>query len=909
MLRQVNIDGVLYKIGDSRFEGDNLAYIQLPESITVGTPLTDLAPIQKALDSTDGSLLYAPSLNIFFAPTASSTPDTTRIWASTTGDKGYQLKATLNESGILSSAVVVEAPAAEGAYIIEYDDLDCIFVTDPTTLATTPEAIALAQRIIDHKDCPTYIHVNMIPTIDDYLLLNHYSLNGVDEKLCYHFVADKCVFLENARIEINVGIDAASGLANGGSCYSNSFSLENYKDLLEASDALAADKKYVDTELAIKIAKLLKNSVNPSIRGDIIWKYNTNTFINTKHEYDWDEECDVDTFEMPTKVDDTVLGGTLIYPITVYSKTEGKVTTYLGAVVKPPTTDHVVVSKEYMEVPTGHASHTCLEASISGTTLNITHKNESHISSVIHVPNSVLFTSDAAFELKFAPGMFATSYTPDAKFEISKDGLTWNQAVWDDGVTLKADTLNSELGKYSVFIKGDNHITKSEDEYCSFSVVDATEDIEVSGILDALWGGKDPVPYAAKGMFTFMMGLIDAKNLVLPTKASAYMYQDAFMMASIITAPQLPATTLAEHCYEGMFNNCTALTSVPAVLPATTLADSCYMNMFNGCSALASIPQLPATTLTEHCYDGMFSFTALTATPKLPANILADYCYNQMFNGCSALTLTSELPATTLTDHCYYEMFMDCTSITSAPELPATTLATSCYFQMFQGCTSLAKAPELPATTLPERCYTSMFQGCTSLTKPVVFPEITTITNCMGSMFMHCTGIKWATSGTPYIIKTTDGSTTTPYTTDMFKNNGGSPLPGGSGTPDYNTVYYLKTGGTNKKFTVNWTDYAKEHFEETMEPHRWGVLLEGAQISEAAPWYNVDWFNAIEEDYIIKGDVISADGTINLHATAEYKPDWSSSTEKLFYDSTTKVEYNFQYYPSSGNIYLCVYKY
>ena len=37
-------------------------------------------------------------------------------------------------------------------------------------------------------------------------------------------------------------------------------------------------------------------------------------------------------------------------------------------------------------------------------------------------------------------------------------------------------------------------------------------------------------------------------------------------------------------------------------LPATTLADSCYSGMFNGCTSLTTAPTLPATTLANYCY-------------------------------------------------------------------------------------------------------------------------------------------------------------------------------------------------------------------------------------------------------------------------------------------------------------------
>ena len=81
----------------------------------------------------------------------------------------------------------------------------------------------------------------------------------------------------------------------------------------------------------------------------------------------------------------------------------------------------------------------------------------------------------------------------------------------------------------------------------------------------------------------------------------------------------LPATTLAERCYEFMFDGCTSLVNAP-VLPATTLAPHCYDTMFRSCKSLTTAPELPATTLTSYCYCGMFAgCTGLTTAPALPA--------------------------------------------------------------------------------------------------------------------------------------------------------------------------------------------------------------------------------------------------------------------------------------------------
>ena len=116
-----------------------------------------------------------------------------------------------------------------------------------------------------------------------------------------------------------------------------------------------------------------------------------------------------------------------------------------------------------------------------------------------------------------------------------------------------------------------------------------------------------------------------------------------------------------------------------------------FCSLFNGCSVLTSAPELPATKLAEDCYYQMFSgCTNLTAAPELPATTLENSCYRDMFRSCTKLTSAPELPATTLADFCYYGMFEKCTNLTSAPELPATVLAEACYGSMFSDCTKLS---------------------------------------------------------------------------------------------------------------------------------------------------------------------------------------------------------------------------
>ena len=153
---------------------------------------------------------------------------------------------------------------------------------------------------------------------------------------------------------------------------------------------------------------------------------------------------------------------------------------------------------------------------------------------------------------------------------------------------------------------------------------------------------------------------------------------------------------LEGDCY--VYGNVMSLISSTDFASTTDFSASSSHNfclLFRQCTTLYNHPDkcivLPATTLTDYCYQGMFSgCTNLTATPDLPATMLANRCYYDMFYGCTGLTTApATLPATTLVFGNYERMFYNCTSLTTAPNLPAPTLMNSCYKQMFYGCSAL----------------------------------------------------------------------------------------------------------------------------------------------------------------------------------------------------------------------------
>ena len=315
-----------------------------------------------------------------------------------------------------------------------------------------------------------------------------------------------------------------------------------------------------------------------------------------------------------------------------------------------------------------------------------------------------------------------------------------------------APTINVVKGDKIQFRGNNAQYATNTSVYNSFR--GSTASFEAEGNIMSLIYGDDfknkltiSGEYAFTSLFEKCVNLVSAENLILPaTTLANHCYQSMFRdCSSLTTAPSvLPATTLANNCYQYMFYGCTKLTTAPA-LPATTLADYCYQNMFYRCTSLTTAPELPATKLASNCYNSMFyGCTKLTTVPKLPATTLVGNCYQSMFQGCTSLTTAPELPATTLVDNCYQNMFSYCPSLTAAPELPATTLARYCYKSMFEGCTKLTTAPELPATTLSSDCYSDMFNGCTSLTTAPELPATTLAIDCYYGMFQGCTSLTTA---------------------------------------------------------------------------------------------------------------------------------------------------------------------
>lgn len=142
--------------------------------------------------------------------------------------------------------------------------------------------------------------------------------------------------------------------------------------------------------------------------------------------------------------------------------------------------------------------------------------------------------------------------------------------------------------------------------------------------------------------------------------------------------------------FRRLFNNSTTLVSAKNLkLPATTLANLCYQRMFANCTSLIDAPELPALTMMDNCYGSMFiGCTSLVTPPKLPATRLYSQCYNAMFSGCTSLTAAPDLLAASLSQYSYYQMFYNCANLRYIKMLATSVSASSALTNWVSGVSS-----------------------------------------------------------------------------------------------------------------------------------------------------------------------------------------------------------------------------
>lgn len=193
-------------------------------------------------------------------------------------------------------------------------------------------------------------------------------------------------------------------------------------------------------------------------------------------------------------------------------------------------------------------------------------------------------------------------------FQYSYDGVTWEN--WDL-------TPLPFGGPTKVYVRGYNKTLSYNNtiyEYFSFST-DAY--VYVSGIVESLLDGDNEVlTLGTQGilrqLFYQQKALRSAENLRFEAQSTPI---------NIVSV------------YALMFDGCTNLLYAPKVLPANDFKGSYnYQYMFRNCKSLITAPELPATTLAAQCYQYMFDGCTSLKTIRCRAKAHADSAtYNWLY--------------------------------------------------------------------------------------------------------------------------------------------------------------------------------------------------------------------------------------------------------------------------------------
>ena len=180
-------------------------------------------------------------------------------------------------------------------------------------------------------------------------------------------------------------------------------------------------------------------------------------------------------------------------------------------------------------------------------------------------------------------------------------GLHWNEL--NEGNTV---LINSGSTIYMRGIKGEREYNG---DYTNIRFNNGGS-VKLSGKINNMWSYDNPKAplkaYCGESLFRGAVGEgvtgeIDARELTFPSDTlSEGCYFDMFLYSHLTKAPrELPAMNLAKYCYAWMFAY-TEITKGP-VLPASEMAERCYENMFDSANELNYITVL-ADEVSESGY-------------------------------------------------------------------------------------------------------------------------------------------------------------------------------------------------------------------------------------------------------------------------------------------------------------------
>ena len=265
---------------------------------------------------------------------------------------------------------------------------------------------------------------------------------------------------------------------------------------------------------------------------------------------------------------------------------------------------------------------------------------------------------------------------------------------------------------------------------------------------------------------------------------------------------------------QGLFANCSELTSITGLGTINTTNVTTMLTMFNYCSKLETVDLSGFNTAKVTTMQSMFSNCGALETLDLSgfntANVttMENMFYNcssletvdlssfntssvtnmsKMFQGCAGLqTLDlSGFNTSSVTDMRY--MFSACTGLKSVNFSGLNTSGVTTMTYMFQGCTGLQTLDLSDLNTSSVTDMRNMFQNCTGLQTLDISSFNTENVTKMGSMFNGCSQLTAIFVGAGWVVATSANSMFTDCTN----------LPNWDGTSNGTKAYY---GGDGKGY-------------------------------------------------------------------------------------------------------------
>ena len=168
--------------------------------------------------------------------------------------------------------------------------------------------------------------------------------------------------------------------------------------------------------------------------------------------------------------------------------------------------------------------------------------------------------------------------------------------------------------------------------------------------------------YAFELIFSYCVNLIIPPNKIpgkiLQQSSCIHMFSNCYRLPYI---PNIEAEILSgNQCCYNLFNQCREIKEIknPPTFKEIYGTQACYA-MFNGCYKLKNAFELPATILANNCYQAMFNgcTNLISGCSILPATHIPTNGYDQMFSSCPNLIQAPEICAETYDTSALRQMF------------------------------------------------------------------------------------------------------------------------------------------------------------------------------------------------------------------------------------------------------------